>query len=137
LGSVARAVVLLLVLTAAACGTTDDEVGDPAATNTSVEVTLWPEGRGGPEPPTAILACDPPGGSHPRPDEACAALLAEEDALQPVPPDVACTQIYGGPEEARIAGTVRGNAVDAMLSRNNGCEIDRWDRLASVLEISG
>jgi hypothetical protein len=62
--------------------------------------------------------------------------LAEEDALQPVPPDVACTQIYGGPEEARIAGTVRGKAVDAMLSRNNGCEIDRWDRLASVLEIS-
>ena len=68
-------------------------------------------------------------------DEACAALFAEEDALQPVPGDVACTQIYGGDEEARIAGTVRGNAVDSMFSRTNGCEIDRWDRLAPVFEI--
>jgi hypothetical protein len=49
--------------------------------------------------------------------------------------DVACTLIYGGPEEARIAGVVGGNAVDTMLSRNNGCEIDRWDRLAPVLDV--
>jgi hypothetical protein len=123
-------------VTAAACGSGDDVVGDTAATGTSIEVTFWPEGRGGPEPPTTILACDPAGGSHPRPDEACAALFAEQDALQPVPSDVACTQIYGGDEEAHIAGVVRGNAVDAMFDRSNGCEIDRWERLAPVLDLS-
>jgi subtilisin inhibitor-like len=135
LGSLARAAALLLVLSLAACG--DEEVGDPAATNTSIEVTFWPEGRGEREPPTVILECDPAGGSHPRPDEACETLYANEDALDPVAGDVACTQIYGGPQEAHIAGVVRGGAVDVMFSRNNGCEIDRWDRLAPLLEISG
>ena len=80
-----------------------------------------------------VLTCEPAGGSQLRPAEACAALYAEEDALEPVPGDVACTQIYGGPEEARIAGVVRGRTVDSFFSRANGCEIDRWDRLAPVL----
>jgi len=98
-------------------------------------VTVWAAGQNGGNAQTAVLECEPAGGNHPHPQEACAALFAEEDALQPVPGDVACTQIYGGPEEARIAGVVRGNAVDSTFSRNNGCEIDRWDRLAPVLDV--
>ena len=105
------------------------------AHETSLEVTVWPEGRHG-DPITAVLTCEPPGGSHSRPEKACTALYSEEAALEPVAGDVACTQIYGGPEEARIAGTVKGRAVDASFSRNNGCEIDRWDRLAPVLDLS-
>jgi Subtilisin inhibitor-like len=136
LGSLARAAALLLLLTAVGCGAGDDEAGDATATGTSVEVTFWPEGRAGRELPRVVLECEPAGGSHPRPDEACAALFAEEDALQPVPDDVACTQIYGGAEEGRIAGTLRGAAIDSLFSRNNGCEIDRWDRLAPVLDLS-
>jgi hypothetical protein len=53
-----------------------------------------------------------------------------------VPDNVACTQIYGGAEEARIAGALRGGSIDSLFSRNNGCEIDRWDRLAPVLDLS-
>ena len=105
------------------------------APETSLEVTVWPEGRHG-DPITAVLTCEPPGGSHSRPEKACTALYSEEAALEPVAGDVACTQIYGGPEEARIAGTVKGRAVDASFSRSNGCEIDRWDRLAPVLDLS-
>jgi Subtilisin inhibitor-like len=133
-GALARGFALLLVLAAAACGESED-AGAPAGAETSVEVTVWPGGQDSGEPTTAVLECEPAGGDHPNPEEACAALVAEEDALQPVPGDVACTQIYGGDEEARIAGTVRGNAVDSMFSRSNGCEIDRWDRLAPVFEI--
>jgi hypothetical protein len=97
-------------------------------------VTFWPEGRHG-NPTKVVLECEPVGGTHPRPDEACTSLHAEEEALAPVAGDVACTQIFGGPQEARIVGEVRGRAIDASFSRNNGCEIDRWDRLAPVFEV--
>lgn len=127
---------LAVVLAAAGCGD-DAGTGEPAeAPETSIEVTLWPSGREkGPEH-SALLECKPSGGSHERADEACTALAEQEDALAPVPGNVACTQIFGGPEEARVAGVVRGRAIDARFSRNNGCEIDRWDRLAPLLEIS-
>ena len=124
----------MVVLLASACGAGDDEA-QSTGPQTSVEVTLWPEGREGSRPERVVLQCEPAGGSHPLAEEACAALAQEEGALEPVPGDVACTQIYGGPQEARIAGVVGGRAVDAMFSRNNGCEIDRWDRLAPVFQI--
>jgi hypothetical protein len=133
LGSVARVAALLIVVILAACGESDD-AGQADTPATSVEVTLWPDGPSG-SSQRAILTCEPVGGSHPHAQEACAALESEPDALEPVAGDVACTQIYGGPEEARIAGVVGGDAVDSMLSRNNGCEIDRWDRLAPVLDV--
>jgi hypothetical protein len=135
LGAVTGALALALVLVAASCGEGED-AGEPAAPETSIEVTLWPNGRDAGEESSVVLTCDPPGGTHPSPEEACAALDAEEDALAPVPGDVACTQIFGGSQEARVAGVVRGRAIDARLSRSNGCEIDRWDRLAPLLEIS-
>jgi hypothetical protein len=30
-----------------------------------------------------------------------------------------------------------GEQIQAAFSRQNGCEIDRWDRLASVLQLEG
>ena len=30
-----------------------------------------------------------------------------------------------------------GEEINATFSRQNGCEIDRWDRLASVLQLEG
>ncbi|MDQ3158373.1 MAG: hypothetical protein M3Q98_16900 [Actinomycetota bacterium] len=54
--------------------------------------------------------------------------------LAPVAKDQVCTMIYGGPETATIIGTMRGSAVKAEFSRTNGCEIDRWKRLAKALE---
>ena len=134
MGSVARVALLVVLVAVAGCGESDD-AGQPDTPETSVEVTLWPEGRSGASQ-RAVLTCEPAGGSHPHAQEACAALESQGGALEPVAGDVACTLIYGGPEEARIAGVVGGNAVDTMLSRNNGCEIDRWDRLAAVLELS-
>ena len=121
-------------MAAAACGGSE-ETGQPANPKTSVEVTVWHEGRSGAGSVSAVLECEPTGGGHANPEGACAALYAEETALGPVPGDAVCTQIYGGDQEARIAGVVRGNAVDAMFNRSNGCEIDRWDRLAPVFEV--
>ena len=45
----------------------------------------------------------------------------------PVPDNVACTDIFGGPQTARISGTLRGERVSASFSRSDGCEINRWE----------
>jgi Subtilisin inhibitor-like len=87
---------------------------------------------------TYQLVCGPPGGDHPRPELACRVLAANgAKALPPVHPDMACTQIYGGPETAFITGTWRGQPVQSRLSRHNGCEIARWNALAGLLPRGG
>jgi subtilisin inhibitor-like len=135
LGPLVGAAALVVALLTASCGEGEGAEEPAAPPETSIEVTLWPNGSDAGEKSSAVLTCDPPGGSHPSPEEACAALDAQEDALAPVPGDVACTQIFGGPQEAHVAGVVRGHAIDARFSRSNGCEIDRWDRLAALLKV--
>ncbi len=81
---------------------------------------------------TYTLTCEPDGGDHPDPTAACSALAAGASALAPPDPDQACTEIYGGPQVATVTGTVEGAAVSSTFSRGNGCEIARWDTLASV-----
>jgi hypothetical protein len=55
--------------------------------------------------------------------------------LRPLPPDTICTQIYGGPQTARVHGRLRGRPVDARFSRTNGCEIHRWDGVRFLLPV--
>ena len=97
-------------------------------------VTFWPQGKDGPSQ-EATLTCDPAGGTHPDPEKACLLLASDPEALEPVPPDMACTMIFGGPEEATVVGVVNGQEVDAAFSRSNGCELDRWNRMAVLLQL--
>lgn len=79
------------------------------------------------------LSCHPVGGTHPDPEAACAALMSGPfDPFEPIPLDVVCTQIYGGSQTAVIKGIWDGSDVEARFSREDGCEIARWDRLAPV-----
>jgi hypothetical protein len=123
---------------AAGCGSeAGDEDGDGAGAAeatpaTELTITFWPQGRGG-ESVEATLTCDPAGGTHSDPDAACAALAADPEALEPVPPDAVCTLIFGGDQQATVAGVLGGETVDAAFDRSNGCEIDRWDRMAALL----
>ncbi|MET9854019.1 SSI family serine proteinase inhibitor [Streptomyces sp. NPDC006450] len=83
------------------------------------------------------LECDPPGGNHPRAEDACARLeaLAREgkDPFAPEPKNQLCTMQDGGRATARITGTWHGNRVDSRFRRTNGCEIRRWNDLEPVL----
>ena len=131
-----RVAVLLvaLALAVSGCGGSEGAENHHRPLRYDVTITYWPTDRGG-ESRSATLQCDPDGGSHPDPVSACDALLRHEDALRPVAGDVACTEIYGGPQLATIAGTHEFAVVDATLSRTNGCEIARWDALDSVVEL--
>ena len=126
---------LLLALLAAGCGSGGG--GETRDARTALAITLWPKGEGKGPARTAQLVCDPVAGSLPDPAAACAALGVEAGraALDPVPADAMCTELYGGPAEARIMGTVDGEAVDARLSRGNGCEIARWTALRALLPL--
>ena len=135
--------VALVALLAVGCGSESDDSGgagggdtgaDEAPAGTELTITVWLQGRDGASE-EVTLTCDPPGGTHPRPEEACLALQADPSALEPLPPDSVCTQIYGGPEEAEVVGTLDGEQLHATFSRQNGCEVDRWDRFAAVLQI--
>jgi Subtilisin inhibitor-like len=111
-------------------GSDSDSGSGQGPSATELTITVQPKGPPG---PTSVwtLRCEPIGGNHPRAEAACEQLTAE--SLEPLPPDTVCTQIYGGPEVARVSGTFRGRQVDSRFSRTNGCEIHRWDELGPVL----
>jgi hypothetical protein len=76
------------------------------------------------------LHCGPPGGTLPQRTAACAKLAKLHAPFAPVPADAVCSQIYGGPDVARVKGIYRGRRIDAVFNRRNGCEIARWKRVA-------
>lgn len=76
------------------------------------------------------LRCNPVGGSLPHRVDACRRLARLEAPFAPTPQNVACIQIYGGPQVALVTGRFRGRSVRASFNRRDGCEIDRWSRVA-------
>lgn len=118
-------------------GDSETDAGAPVATSpaepvTSLTVTLDP-GEGAPTEEWT-LTCDPPAGTHPDPEAACTTLDdMDPSVMEPVPPDQMCTQVYGGPQTATVSGTWNGDRVVAEFSRQNGCEIDRWDAVVDLL----
>ncbi|MCE0536940.1 subtilase-type protease inhibitor [Kineosporia rhizophila] len=105
----------------------DAPTAESPATDLSIEVT---DGR----TTTWQLTCDPAGGDHPDAEAACAALESNGDKAVPTTPtDSVCTQIFGGEQTAVVTGTWQGKAVNATFSRQDGCEISRWDALTPLL----
>jgi len=76
------------------------------------------------------LRCGPVGGTLPKAAQACRRLNALDNPFAPIPKDAACTQVYGGPQTARVKGTFRGRSIWTSFARRNGCEIARWQRVA-------
>src|ERR671918_2618789 len=131
-----RWLVSLCALTVAlgACGGNEDEEGaEMPETLLRIDVRLEP----GADTTTRLLECDPVGGGVADPEAACRRLAELENPFAPTPPDTACTEIYGGPQTATITGVLRGETVDASFSRENGCEIARWDKLRFLLPAGG
>ena len=105
----------------------------PGTPQTRLTVTVWADLQGPPR--VWRLQCDPPGGDHPNPAAACAALDRAPHPFAPVPPGVVCAQIVAGPERARIEGLWRGESVHATYKRTDSCEEARWQALAEVFHL--
>jgi hypothetical protein len=121
------AVMCTLALAAAGCGDGDDESGAAAR----LDVVVRPGGAGT-DARRVEIDCDVlgPGASTP----ICRRLggLTRAD-LAPVPEDMACAQIYGGPAVATVNGTLDGESVNARFDLGDACEIKRWRRNRELL----
>lgn len=124
---------LLACLTLAACGEDDGEPAAPApapaGSLAQLTVEVDPDGEDPTPPRRTTISCDAPEDSA-----VCRALArVKRPTFEPTPGNVACTEIYGGPETATVKGTLRGEPVDARFSRANGCEIARWNDASGIL----
>ena len=126
---------LVAVLLAVTAATT----ASAATTATSaLRVTYWEDVAEPSESITWTLRCNPARGSLPRPARACSRLAAGGARLfARLPRNIVCTEIYGGPQRARVVGTVNGRRIFATFARSNGCEIDRWQRISPWLVPAG
>jgi hypothetical protein len=105
-----------------------------SSTGTSLRIAYWEEGMSATPDTVWTLRCDPAGGSLVRPARACSRLETAGRALfAPLPPNTVCTEIYGGPQRARVTGVLDGRRVWATFSRSNGCHIARWAKLSPWL----
>jgi hypothetical protein len=106
--------------------------GSPSA---QLTITVWPTG---PAHAARVwtLRCDPTGGTLPRRATACRRLSAfSTNPFARTPPGTACSQIYGGPQQALVRGVFRGRRLYARFARRDGCETERWNRVAFLFPV--
>jgi hypothetical protein len=108
------------------------------SSGTTLRVTYWEDSARPLDRITWTLRCRPASGSLPRPGRACVRLLAGGPKLfAPLPKNIVCTEIYGGPQKALVVGKVDGRAVRTTFARTNGCDIERWQRISPWLVPAG
>ncbi len=76
---------------------------------------------------------------HPSAETACTAVKENPAILSPSTKntDQACTEQYGGPQQATVTGIVDETPVDVTFARTNGCEISAWNAAQAILGSSG
>ena len=134
-----RRVLLLSVLLLAACGGTDEAASRPtedalSGDASSSRLVVEQDQGDGSAPERWTVECGGRvSGDHPQAEAACEHLSGIENPFAPLPTDLLCTEVYGGPQTAHITGTWKGEPVDLRVSRRNGCEISQWDSLGPLL----
>ena len=126
-------------MVAALLGCGDDDANSngavPATSAPPVELRLaHRDGAGGAA--RAMLRCDGDGArvggylARQDPRRLCRAARRLRRFLASRPdPERICTQIYGGPDTARVRGTIGRDRIDRRFSRVDGCAIADYDRM--------
>jgi hypothetical protein len=99
--------------------------GSAASTTGATELTITRSDDSG-SAPAVDLDCAGAGAA------VCGRVVALLPDLSPADGEV-CTQIYGGPERIEVRGTVDGTPIQVEVTRENGCEIARYDELEAAL----
>ncbi len=119
-------IALLVLVSLVGCG----GASSASSASAKLRITVWPQGKNG-RSVTYTLSCPRATGTLPAAHSACSKLRRiKASAFAPVPRGVACSMIYGGPQVAGVTGNLRGTKIDASFNRTNGCEVERWGRLA-------
>ena len=122
-----------LVVCILGVASTGASLASPQAT-TTLRITYWEDGSRTAASESWTLRCDPPRGTLPQPARACMRLFSSgARAFAPTPQGMACTEIYGGPQKARVVGIAAGDRVWATFARADGCQIARWNRITPWL----
>jgi len=124
-------VLIAVVIAAVGCGASQGTAG--STPETELTISYWPQGRGSEAPERWTLRCDPAGGTMPRAAAVCRQLNAMTKPFVRRAKNLVCTDQYGGPQQAVIAGTLRGDRVWVLIGMRNGCEISRAKRLAFLV----
>lgn len=133
-----RAFVILAAIAAAAAVAVSVAGASVASSHTALTITFWENGERTSDPDVWTLRCDPARGTHPRAAVACQRLEAGGWRLvSPVREGSICTQIYGGPQVARVVGQLEGRKIWARFTRVDGCQISRWNKLSPWLFPAG
>jgi hypothetical protein len=127
------AVLIATIIAVVGCGAGSAGTSTPA---TDLRISFFDEGRT--ETAQAdrtlwTLRCGPVAGTLPKRVAACQKLASMKTPFAAIRKDMQCTQIYGGPEQAVITGTHKGQRIWVLLAQRNGCEIARWRKLAFLV----
>jgi hypothetical protein len=127
--------ILLVALAALVASGAQTSAGERASVRAQLRITVWPRGPDG-RSAAYTLRCPSGEGTLPGAARACA-RLAElgRQAFAPVPRDAFCTEIYAGPQVARVTGLLQGRKLWATFRRTDGCQIERWNRLAFLFPL--
>jgi hypothetical protein len=129
---------LVTALTVVACGDDESVTAGDNSRATSLRVEVVP--TAGAPAQTATLIC---GRAQTATgfivDAAATCELVSEDErargrlVDGPAADRSCTQIYGGPQQAHVTGTLDGQRIDATVTRADGCGIADWTLLEPLL----
>ncbi|MCB5281246.1 SSI family serine proteinase inhibitor [Arthrobacter sp. AL08] len=113
----------------------------PGLGNAELAISVKPSASGTPANFTLVCVDGVPSAESQHPNAAAACTALKNDAAllspQPRPKDQACTQQYGGPQEATVTGVVDGRPVETTFSLRDGCEISAWNAAKDVLGSTG
>jgi hypothetical protein len=116
---------------AAACGSAAAPGASSGSTTPKVSLAITVSGGNGAPSKHWTLRCDPVGGTHPDPAEACATLFKAKAPFAPAPKGIACPMIMVGAKTAVVKGTYFGQHIDTTFTEG-GCNVARWAKIGQI-----
>jgi hypothetical protein len=133
--------VLLLLALLTACAPSPGDTGPSGSSGGAAGISRadndlvvrFDQGNGSAPESWTLTCAGTADGTHPDAAAACARLQDLADPFAPIPDDLVCTEQYGGPQSAHIAGLWAARPVDLEVTRVDGCHISQWDGLLPLL----
>lgn len=74
-------------------------------------------------------------GTYPDPEAACSELISAYNQYESLISEEQefCAMICGGPDAAKITGSINSRIIDISLDRCDGCDIAEWDAWGEIL----